>query len=253
MRYAADFRTISREALRGKWLIAVITGLVASLLGALGSEGPEVKLNIDASSGIDVGLEYAGKTILSTNGGFNEGLAAVIAGSVIYTALAAIVLAIVYFILGSIIEVGYAKFNLDLVDRTEAKIETLFQYFNHWKATATTRFLKGFYILLWSLLFIIPGIIAGYSYAMTGYILAEHPELTASEAIDRSKSMMEGNRFRLFCLELSFIGWGILCAFTWGIGNLWLRPYKQAATAAFYREISGTERTEGAGDSYETL
>ena len=244
MRYAADFRAISRDSLRGKWAIAVITGLVASLLGALGSEGPEVKFNIDSTSGINVGLEYAGKTILSTNGGFNKGLAAVIAGSAMYIALAAIALAIVYFILGSIIEVGYARFNLDLVDKTEAKIETLFQYFNYWKATAATRFLKGLYIFLWSLLLIIPGIIAGYSYAMTEYILAEHPELTADEAITNSKAMMEGNRFRLFCLELSFIGWEILCAFTFGIGNLWLRPYKQAATAAFYREVSGTSYQE---------
>jgi len=52
---------------------------------------------------------------------------------------------------------------------------------------------------------------------------------------------MEGNRFRLFCLEFSFIGWSILCAFTLGIGNLWLTPYRQVATAAFYREVSGTE------------
>ena len=92
------------------------------------------------------------------------------------------------------------------------------------------------------MLFIIPGIIANYSYAMTGFILAEYPEMTAGEAIERSKEMMDGNRFRLFCLQLSFIGWSILCSFTFGIGNLWLRPYRQAATAAFYREISGTER-----------
>ena len=89
----------------------------------------------------------------------------------------------------------------------------------------------------------IPGIIAGYSYAMTEYILAEHPELTASEAIARSKAMMSGNRWRLFCMQLSFIGWDILSAMlTFGIGGLWLTPYKQAATAAFYREITGTER-----------
>ena len=139
------------------------------------------------------------------------------------------------------IEIGYARFNLELVDRAEAKIESLFTYFYNWKTTAVTRLLKSVYILLWSLLFIIPGIIARYSYAMTGYILAEHPEITAIEAIARSKEMMEGNRFRLFCLEFSFIGWNILCAFTFGIGNLWLTPYRQAATAAFYREISGTE------------
>ena len=107
--------------------------------------------------------------------------------------------------------------------------------------TAAARFLQSIYILLWSLLFIIPGIIASYSYAMTEYILAEHLELSASEAISRSKQMMDGNKWRLFCLQFSFIGWSILCAFTLGIGIFWLTPYKQAATAAFYREVSGTE------------
>lgn len=95
-------------------------------------------------------------------------------------------------------------------------------------------------ILLWTLLFIIPGIVASYSYAMTGYILAEDPDLTASQAIQRSKELMRGNRWRLFCLQLSFIGWIILCLFTFGIGNLFLNPYQTAADAAFYREISGT-------------
>lgn len=106
---------------------------------------------------------------------------------------------------------------------------------------AAARLLRSLYILLWSLLFIVPGIIAGYSYAMTEYILSECPELTASEAIDRSKQMMAGNRWRLFCMQFSFIGWDILSSLTLGIGTLWLRPYKQAATAAFYREITGTE------------
>lgn len=75
---------------------------------------------------------------------------------------------------------------------------------------------------------------------MTDYILAENPSLSASEAINQSKSMMSGNKWRLFCLEFSFIGWGFLAALTFGIGNLWLTPYRHAAEAAFYREISGT-------------
>jgi len=244
MKLAADFRYIAREALRGKWAIAVIAGLIASLLGGSGSDGPEVELNINnigTPAGGDVSFSYAGQTILSTNGGLNQHLSTFLAGSAIYIALAAIVLAVVFLVLGSVIETGYARFNLDLVDRTESKIESLFTYFYNWKTTAAARFLKTLYTFLWSLLFIIPGIIANYSYAMTGYILAEHPELTAGEAIERSKEMMSGNRFRLFCLQFSFIGWAILCAFTLGIGNLWLSPYRQAATAAFYREISGTE------------
>ena len=166
----------------------------------------------------------------------------VFAGIATYIAIFAIITGITLFILGSIVEVGYMKFNLDLVDRQkEAEIGTLFGYFQFWKSAACARLLKGVYVLLWSLLFIIPGIIAGYSYAMTSYILAENPELTASEAIERSKQMMSGNRWRLFCMQISFIGWDILSALlTFGIGGLWITPYKQAATAAFYREISGT-------------
>ena len=165
-----------------------------------------------------------------------------IVGSATFIILAAVVMAVVYFILGSVVGVGYSRFNLDLVDRQkEPEIGTLFGYFKFWKTTAAASFLQGLYVFLWSLLFIIPGIVAGYSYAMTDYILAEHPELTAGEAIEQSKAMMYGNRFRLFCLQFSFVGWDLLCALTLGIGNLWLRPYKQAAEAAFYRDISGTE------------
>ena len=165
-----------------------------------------------------------------------------IVGSATFIILAAVVMAVVYFILGSVVGVGYSRFNLDLVDRQkEPEIGILFGYFKFWKTTAAASFLQGLYVFLWSLVFIIPGIVAGYSYAMTDYILAEHPELTAGEAIEQSKAMMYGNRFRLFCLQFSFVGWDLLCALTLGIGNLWLRPYKQAAEAAFYRDISGTE------------
>ena len=92
-------------------------------------------------------------------------------------------------------------------------------------------------VILWSCLFIIPGIIKIYSYAMTPYILHEYPELSASEAIHRSRMMMRGHKFDLFWLQLSFIGWFFLCIFTAGIGFLWLFPYYQTAMAAFYEEV----------------
>ena len=240
MRLAEDFRYIARAALRGKWLTAVLVGLVATLLGAVDGMGPEVKVNIDASNA-NASFEFAGQTIFSTGGGLNSDIHALLIGSFVYILSAALIMGTVYFILGSIISVGYAKFNLTLVDGLEGSFDHLYEYMSYWKTTASARFLRSLYILLWSFLFIIPGIIASFSYAMTDYILADHPELSASEALNWSKEMMEGNRFRLFCLEISFIGWGILCIFTFGIGHLWLTPYKQAATAAFYREISGTE------------
>lgn len=241
MKYAADFRSIARNALSGRWTIAVITGLIASVLGAVASNGPEIKFNFN-DNGANVGLEFAGQQIYTSSGGWNEAMTSFLVSSAAFIILAALVMAVVYFVLGSVVGVGYSRFNLDLADRQkEPEIGTLFGYFKHWKTTAAASFLQGLYVFLWSLLFIIPGIVAGYSYAMTNYILAENPELTASEAIEQSKQMMTGNRWRLFCLQFSFIGWSILCALTLGIDNLWLRPYEQAATAAFYREVSGTE------------
>lgn len=239
MKYAADFRAIARGALRGRWFIAVMVTLVAAVLGGTGSDGPEIKFNISAS-GASANLTLGGQTIFSTGG--DPGIMALLAGGILYIVLAALVIAAVWLFLGSVVGVGYSKFTLQLVDGNDAGFENLFQYFPYWTNAVCTRLLKGLYVFLWSLLLIIPGIIASYSYAMTGYILAEHPEMTAGEAIAASKEMMYGNRWRLFCLHISFIGWAILCALTLGIGSLWLNPYENVAEAAFYREISGTER-----------
>ena len=241
MRLAEDFRRIARNSLTNKWLIAVAVGLVASILGGIGSNGPEFKVNIDGSN-IAMNFNMAGQTIYSTgtNGGINSEIGAFILASLPIIITAALFMAVIYFVLGSFVGVGYAKFNLNLVDRNKASFENLFEYFSNWKTTTITRLLRALYTFLWSLFFIIPGIVAGFSYAMTEYILAENPELTPDEAIQASKSMMMGNRWRLFCLQFSFIGWDILATLAFGIGHLWLTPYKQAAYATFYREVSGT-------------
>ena len=251
MKIAEDFRRIARNALTNKWLIAVAVGLVASILGGIAGSGPEFKVNIDGSN-LSMNFNLDGQTIyqLGTNGGVNSGIGAVIAGGLGFIMIAALFMAVVYFVLGSIVGVGYSKFNLNLVDKKNAAFETLFEYFSHWKTTTVARLLRALYVFLWSLLFVIPGIVASLSYAMTDYILAENTELTATEAIEQSKAMMMGNRFRFFCLQFSFIGWDILATLAFGIAHLWLTPYKQAAYAAFYREVSGTEYYE---DEFETV
>lgn len=242
MKIAEDFRRIARNALTNKWFIAVAVGLVASILGGISGGGPEFKVNIDGSN-ISMNFNVAGQTIKSigTNGGVDSEVGAFILASLPIIIIASLFAAVIYFALGSFIGVGYAKFNLNLVDKKNAAFETLFEYFSHWKTTTIARLLRALYVFLWSLLFIIPGIVAGFSYAMTDYILAEDPELTADEAISQSKSIMMGNKWRFFCLQFSFIGWDILATLAFGIGHLWLTPYKQAAYAAFYREVSGTE------------
>lgn len=98
-------------------------------------------------------------------------------------------------------------------------------------------FLSRLFILLWSLLLFVPGIIKMFSYAMTNYILVDKPELSANQAINLSKDMMYGHKFDLFYLYLSFTGWFILCLFTFGIGFLWFFPYAQTAQASFYLDV----------------
>lgn len=242
MRNASDFRRIARDALRGRWALAVIAGLIASLLGAGGSIGPELNLQI-SENGAHVNVMFGGQQIYLSGQGWNPELTGLLLGGAVYLVLVGLVLAVLFFILSSVVGLGYAKFNLDYVDRRDApQIGTMFAYFPYWKTAAVANLWQGLYVLLWSLLLVIPGVMAAYSYSMTGYILAEHPDLEPREAIARSKEMMSGNRWRLFCLHLSFIGWNLLNTLTLGIGSLWLNPYQQIASAAFYRDLSGTDR-----------
>ena len=175
MKYASDFRTIARDALKGRWGIAVIAGLIASLLGAIASNGPEVKFNY-SDNGASLNLMVANQQVFSSSEGLLPELNAFIIGGAVSMMIAALVMAVVFFVLGSVITLGYSRFNLDLVDRRKSpEIGTLFGFFPYWKNAAVARLLETVYVFLWSLLLIIPGIMASYSYAMTSYILTEHP------------------------------------------------------------------------------
>lgn len=109
--------------------------------------------------------------------------------------------------------------------------------FGNWLHVVWGMILSTIYIFLWTLLLIIPGIIKSYSYALTPYILVEHPEMSANEAIEESMRLMDGHKFDMFYLQLSFIGWAILSILSLGLGFFWLIPYQMTAQAAFYRDI----------------
>ena len=146
-------------------------------------------------------------------------------------------------VLGGVIQLGYANYLLKQHDRQEASISDLFSEFERFGQGFAQKFLRGLYCFLWGLLFVIPGVIAELSYAMTPFLMAEHPEMTASEAFSASKDLMDGHKWELFVLRLTFIGWYIVAALTMNIGNLVLNPYRNTAEAAFYREISGHPRS----------
>ena len=132
---------------------------------------------------------------------------------------------------------GYSIVMLSVMSGGEMNIGGLFDGFNDFGRIVGTKLLQAIYTFLWTLLLVIPGIIKNYSYAMTDFILKDQPELANNAAIEKSMAMMDGNKMKLFLLDLSFIGWAILCLFTFGIGFLFLQPYVQSAHAAFYEDL----------------
>lgn len=103
--------------------------------------------------------------------------------------------------------------------------------------TIFVSFLQGLFLLLWTLLFIVPGIIKSFSYMMTFYILRDRPELSPLEVITESRKMMDGHKGEAFVLGLTFIGWILLGIITIGIGFLWIVPYISVTFAHFYDTI----------------
>lgn len=130
----------------------------------------------------------------------------------------------------------YAYF-LQLARGTQPDIGIMFTGFQKFGAALLLNLLQLIFIFLWSLLLVIPGIIAYFRYSMAYFILHDYPEISAMEALRRSKELMVGRKGKLFLLYLSFIGWAFLCALTFGIGLLWLLPYVQTSLAAFYEQI----------------
>lgn len=133
--------------------------------------------------------------------------------------------------------VGLAIFTLSISRNQEAKLEQIFEGFNNFTTALAAYLLKMVFIFLWTLLLIIPGIIAAYSYSMTFYILAEDNSLDAMEAIDKSKAMMNGYKLKYFRLQLRLLGLALLCILTLGIGFLWLIPYSAVCNAKFYEDV----------------
>ncbi len=213
-------RATAREKLRGNWGKSVLAAFLASLLGGLIAGTGSINLTV-----FDDVLEQLPLEALQF--------------LLILLGFAAL-LGAVTFIIGGVIQLGYAKFLLNQHDGREYGTSDLFSQFDRFGTGFAQAFLRNLYILLWMLLFIIPGFIKAYSYAMTPFILADHPEMTAGEAITASRKLMDGHKGDLFVLGLSFFGWNLLCIFTLGIASLWISPYLNAAYATFYRQLTGT-------------
>ena len=137
------------------------------------------------------------------------------------------------------LSLGYSVAHKELLQNGDAAItrNTVRLAFSDYVRNAVSILLVYLYTLLWTLLFIVPGIIKGLAYSLTPFIVKDNPQLLPNEAINLSMKMMKGHKFDLFYLYLSFIGWIFLAILTLGIGLLWVIPYMQTSMAAFYLDV----------------
>ena len=263
---AKELRALARETLKGQWFIAILTTFIASLLGGLNSSSPN--LNISTSN-LDIDLSQYLPT---------EGLEAIdlsemlmpILPLIIPFAIGILAVSMVYLILGPCIRYGLCRFRLDLIDGAKADVATLFCGFKRMFLKALALSLVQFVILfaVWVVIAIVAivlcivaaavpyytlaliaaavvtlgiavVVVIAYRFSMTFYILADNPEMDVMDTLRESTRMMAGNKWRLFCLQMSFIGWSMLCALTAGLGMVVLNPYVGQAEALFYHHVSG--------------
>ncbi len=144
---------------------------------------------------------------------------------------------IISFIITPAFGLSFCIVYLKITKREEISVGDVFSGINQTGKALWLNILVSFFTFLWSLLFVIPGIIKQYSYSMSFYILADNPELTAREALAKSKVMMEGHKLDLFVLHLSFIGWFFLVGLTFGIAAIYVVPYMSTTVANFYNSI----------------
>lgn len=214
MKTNQDYKNEALAALKGHWASAVVATLVYVLVA-----------------------------LVSTGGGSLDNFFHFSPGTIISVAGASVLLA--FFIIGPV-EIGYVNSMRRLYEEGNGDLTSgMFGFATkNYLHVVWVYFVMAVKILLWALLLIVPGIIKSFSYAMTPYIMVEHPEYSASEAINASCELMRGHKWELFCLYLSFIGWAFLSVITCCIGFFWLEPYISVAQAAFYKDLKACKAAE---------
>lgn len=147
-------------------------------------------------------------------------------------------------LIGAPIALGLIFFMFSLFRKQDPQIAQIFSGFEYFTKVVLLRIVISLFIMLWTFCFIIPGIIASVKYSQAFYILAEDPSKGVMQCIEESKWMMYGNKWKFFCLVLSFFGWVLLAAIPAGIGFIWLIPYFSMTQVAFYELVSGNLRHE---------
>ena len=135
-----------------------------------------------------------------------------------------------------VLSVGWAVFAMSVM-RDGANALQVFSGFSRFFETGWLMLLQSIRIMLWSFLLIVPGFVAFYAYRLSFFLKADHPEWSAGQVLAESKRMMQGHKWRLACLDASFIGWWLLVFATLGIAMLFVFPYIGVTYAAFYEDL----------------
>jgi hypothetical protein len=245
----ADIKTYAKEFLRKHYWKAFIVCLIFTLITGnhfdrVEKPNVEYRFNLDSHAMerildgevIPIETAYRGLNFIIDKLG---GIPFFLIGTSIFLFAAFIAIIIKIFIF-PLLEVGKNRFFLQAF-KEDVDIKYLISTFNkeeYW-GIISCMFIKGLYEFLWTLLLIIPGIIKFYEYRFVPYILVNEPNLTAREAIEKSKNLTYGEKWNMFVLDLSFIGWRILGALFFGIGGIFVNPYVEATYARLYNVLNG--------------
>ena len=226
-----ELKALGKNAWRRNKVNCIIAALIITLLTAGGTAGGAANGQNSDGSIIDINGVPANPDSVTIIG--------VILGAVI---VVGIVLVLGYFIINPLV-FGARKFFLDNADTNADLGRGNLSYVFHSPYKTNLRgalFGTDIYTLLWTLLFIIPGVVKAYSWRLVPYLLAENPAMTGPEARAKSAELMYGSKWKSFVLDLSFIGWILLGALTLGILNIiFTFPYMYATDAELYRALAG--------------
>ena len=252
-----ELKERAKEALKRNYWKIVLVSLIGMLIGGgLGSSGisgggsdirdmasDNVKEHFTEHENDDVDWEGAEAVLDDIQMDIRpQDIVAVAFTVIVVLIVAAIVLAIgiaLDVLLLNPVQVGINRFMVKSLDDTARIAEVGYTFDHNYKNGVKVMFFKDLYVVLWSLLFIVPGIYKAYQYRMVPYILGENPDMTYQEVLQRSKDMMDGQKWDAFVLDLSFILWHMLGGITCGLAEIfYVAPYVNLTDAALYSRLS---------------
>lgn len=213
----------AKKALSGKWLMGLAACLIYNIMQSLS-------------------IRY--------NAAVDAAMSSLSFGNFSFSVLTFVLWIVLALLVCPVLAVGMHRYFMEN-RQGRSPIGTIFSVFrDNFANVALVQFLVALKVTI-GYIIIIPGVIWQYRYAMVGYLMAENPSMTCSRAMELSRAMMHGEKWNYFVLQLSFIGWGILCVCTFGIGALFLRPYIEATNAEFYAAMRAKAFSMGVSDENE--